>query len=92
MNLAKPIEMEPLSSHSSQEELPLKPKQAQITLLTSTGSGPVTQPTKQQQFKSAQPKQSVCDHIRKFSNSLIFNSIERVTKASSELVQRPADQ
>ena len=32
----------------------------------------------------AQDYQSQCDHIRKFSNSLIFNSIERVVKAGSE--------
>ena len=31
-------------------------------------------------------------HIMKFSASLVFNAIERVTKAGSELIQRNQDQ
>jgi hypothetical protein len=70
-------------------------------LLTSTGSGPdaanddkvasglakmgVSGPIKKLQ------KVMVSDHLYKFASSLIFNAIERTTKAGSELLIRRPD-
>ena len=62
------------------------------SLLTSTGCGPdgsraseipkMTQPIK------VPKKVDHTAHITKFSSSLVFNAIERVTKAGSELIVR----
>ena len=71
-------------SNSSEEPTKLildKQQQKMNMLLTSTGSGPSTQPIEKP--KQLKQKVGLCDHVKKFANSLIFNSIERVVTAST---------
>jgi hypothetical protein len=73
------------------KQITINPKNLQKRLVTSTGSGPevIKEDLKLCKLKILKASQS--DHLRKFSNSLIFNSIERVTKAGSELKRREPD-
>lgn len=73
------------------KQITINPKNLQKRLVTSTGSGPevVKEDLKLGKLKILKVPQS--DHLRKFSNSLIFNSIERVTKAGTELKRREPD-
>ena len=64
------------------------------SLLTSTGCGPdgsrPSENTKINKTKKIKLKKKVdlTAHISKFSQSLVFNAIERVTNAGSELIVR----
>lgn len=59
--------------------------------MTSTGSGPEVTKEDLKIVKLKTLKTSQSDHLRKFANSLVFNSIERVTKAGSELRRRETE-
>ena len=64
------------------------------SLLTSTGCGPDgSRATDMPKMTAGQPiklkkKVDHTAHITKFASSLVFNAIERVTKAGSELIVR----
>ena len=85
------LETKSRSGSGGAKQKTINPKNLQKRLVTSTGSGPevIKEDMKLGKLKILKTSQS--DHLRKFSNSLIFNSIERVTKAGSELKRRELD-
>jgi len=91
--LSEPENPETKSRQGSGEskQITINPKNLQKRLVTSTGSGPEVTKEDLKIVKLKALKTSQSDHLRKFANSLVFNSIERVTKAGSELRRRETE-